>query len=659
MVGRKLKGKIVALDVETTGLDPYHGARIFCWAFMTELGEYGFMEKNPQTLKWLQKEVFDDPTKTVVGHNFKFDLKMFSFEGIDIFNLKCQVACTLILSKMFNMLMPSYELRWLAIHFLNRTTEDKDEIKTWLKQHRAEFVRDKGRLPNFSDAPLKTVARRAIWDVTSTLLLHRFMYPRVMKTCRQLYETERDLMFVVIDMENTGVEVDISRARALRRDARKHEKQILRDLKALVGDITVTCKKKGLLVQKHVAAEDFLPGSNQHLVGAFEKLGIPLKYKTKPKKKKDGTYSGGGNWAFDEYAMIRYVSKPLAGIIRESGEDGWKTERFYDEVYDVLAKEGLSKRELLPPLVLKYREVTKLTSTYYNHLIESPVDRYIRADGREVGVLHCNFNQSEARTGRFSCSKPNLQNMPRLLGPRECFIPRRGRRNWFFDYEQVEMKIFCHFAKDDDMARAIEGDIHQFVAAEIYHVPFNDVTKEQRKRAKQINFGIIYGAKPPKIAETLTEKGLPTTPSEAALLCARYHKRFPSIRRLTVDFEKQLIKDGYVTNPFGRRYHISKKKGYTVLNYMCQGTSADLIKQRMVRVWKYLRLAGAKSKMLMQVHDELCIEMPQCEEQRFVPKVKAIMEEPNDYYVPITVDAEYAKHRWSKKYPAISGGIAI
>lgn len=655
---RLLKGSIVALDVETDGLDPYHGARIFCWAYITDKGEYGFHLKTPETLAWVQR-LFSDESKTVVFHNAKFDLKMFSFEGIDIFDIQATIDCTLILSKLYNMMMPSYELRWLSIHFLNRTTEGKDEIKIWLKENRTRFLDEHGRLPNFSDAPRRVVARRAIWDVTSTLMLHRFMKPRVMQTCKSLYRTERDLMFVVVDMENTGVEVDLTRARELRRSAKKNIKQILKDLQRLVGEITVTCKKKGQTLQKQVLPGKFNPNSGQHLVGAFNKLGIPLKYKTKPKKKKDGTYSGGGNWSFDEYSMIRYVSPPLAGIIRDSGEEGWKTERFYEEVFETLSKNGLRKREILPPLVLKYRELSKMVSTYYDHFIRNAVDRYTRYDGREVGVLHCSFNQSEAKTGRFSSSNPNMQNMPRILGPRECFIVRRGRRNWHFDYEQVEMRFFCHFSKDPDMAQAIEDDIHLYVAAEVYQIAAKKVTKEKRKRAKQINFGIIYGAKPPKVAETLTEMGLPTTASESSLLCARYHRRFPSVRRTTAEFQVELNKEGFIVNDFGRRYHIPKKFGYRCLNYMCQGTSADLIKQRMVAVWKFLRKIGSRARMLITVHDELVIEIPPCEEAYLIPKIQQLMQDLDSYYVPIKVGVEVSTKRWSKKYDPIKVGIKL
>jgi DNA polymerase I-like protein with 3'-5' exonuclease and polymerase domains len=613
------------------------------------------MPKTPETIAWICR-LFNDSTKTIVFHNAKFDLKMFSFEGIDIFSIRAKVDCTLILSKLFNMMLPSYELRWLSIHFLRRSTEHKDEIKDWLKAHRRQFLQEKGRLPNFSDAPRAVVARRAIWDVTSTLLLWARMKPRVFKTCRSLYKTERDLMFVVIDMENRGVEVDLTRARALRRQARKYKKRILRDIKRLVGDISVTCKRKGQTLIKEVAAKAFLPTSNQHLEGAFRKLGIPLKYKTKPKKKKDGTYSGGGNWSFDEYSMIRYVSKPLARIIRDSGEEGWKTERFYDEIYDVLSREGLSKKELLPPLVLKFRELSKMISTYYDHIITQAVDVRERG-GRTVGTLHCSFNQSEAKTGRFSSSSPNMQNMPRLLGPRECFICRIGRRNWHFDYEQVEMKFFCHFSEDDDMTSAIADDIHLFVASQIYELPKEKISSEQRKRAKAINFGILYGAGPEKIAETLTERGLPTTVAEASLLCARYHRRFPSIRRLTQEFSRQLLRDGYVTNPFGRRYHVSKKQGYKILNYMCQGTSADLMKNRMVRVWKYLREIGSSARMLITVHDELVVEMAPRDEQFLVPKIRELMCDRTSYYIPITVGVDVVPIRWSKKFDPMDLGL--
>jgi len=645
--GPNLSGKYVALDVETTGLDPYHGARIFCWAYYTEKGEWGFMFKTPRNLAWIER-LLNDPDKTVIFHNAKFDLKMFSFEGINIYSLKCRVECTLIMSKLWDE-NGQHNLRYLSIRYLDRDTTDKDEVEGWCKRNKRRFVKEKGREPNFKDAPKKMVKRRCVWDVESTLKLYAFLKPRINKTCASLYETERQLIFVTIDMENTGVMVDITRAKKLRRKALVDLRKIHDDLNRMICPLTVQKKKKGEYVE--VTIDDFNPNSSSiQLPAAFNKVGIELKYKTKPKKgRKGGSKTGGGNWSFDEYAMVRYVSKPLASIIRDSGEEGWETDRWYKALKTAIKKHSLKKRELLPPLILKYRELSKMVSTYYDHIIDDAVKVHKTPSGREIGVLHCNFNQSEAMTGRFSCSKPNLQNIPRILGPRECFIPRVGRKNWHLDYAQVEMRMFCHFSKDKKMAAAIDKDIHLAVACEIYDKAEKKISKEQRKRAKGVNFGIIYGSGAATMSETLTKKGLPTSKMEAATLVASYHRKFPSVRQITNEFKVQLHRDGYVPNPFGRRYHVPTKVGYKLLNYMCQGTSADIMKKAMVEAWLWLRENGFKTKIIMTVHDEIVYEVPPAEAKKVIPKLLEIMEDLKGFFVPITVEAEVAPKRWSAK----------
>lgn len=239
--------------------------------------------------------------------------------------------------------------------------------------------------------------------------------------------------------------------------------------------------------------------------------------------------------------------------------------------------------------------------------------------------------------------------MPRILGPRECFIPKKGRINLHVDYEQVEMKFFVHFAKDKTMAKAIAEDIHEAVASQIYKIPRNKITPERRKRAKGINFGIIYGAGPATIAETLTRKGLPTTELESAHLVANYHKAYPSVRQITTNFKSQLIREGFVANPFGRRYHVPSKFAYKILNYMCQGTSADLMKIAMVEIWLWLREQKLRTKIIMTIHDEIVFEVPPIEVETVIPAIKRMMEDLTSYFIAMTVDMKVNYRRWSKK----------
>jgi len=644
-----LRGNLLGIDTESDGLDPYHGDRVFCWTYHTDKGEKGFMLKDRKTLRWME-EVLNDPTKKIIFQNAKHDLKMLSFEGIDVLSLKAEIHCTLIMSKVLDSVGKIHNLRYLARRYLHRDTSRKEEVEDWIKKVTRSFKKEHGRKPNFKDAPMGLVKKRCYWDSKATLDLYKVMYPEVMSICPALYKTERRLVTVCIDMENTGVLIDITRAKELKAKALKALDSIGKELNNLVCPLTVEYKKKGKVVGQEV--EEFNPGSNHHLVAAFLKLGIPLKYKTKPKKKKDrrrGGKTGGGNWCFDEYAMVRYVSKPLASIIYTSSKENWGVIRFYKKVQTIIRKHKLHKRELLPPLVLKYRQLSKLVTTYYDHLINDCVDRYITPTGREIGVLHCNFNQSEASTGRFSSSKPNLQNMPRLLGPRECFITRKGRNNWHGDYGQVEMRFYTHFGQDKKMASRLSSDLHRQTASDIYSKTPEDITKEERERAASINFGIIYGIGAETLAETLSRKGSPTTETQSRKFIKKYHTIYPCVRKTSKRLAAQLERVGYVTNPFGRRYYLPSNLGYKVLNYMCQGTSADQIKKAMVDIWYWLRANNLKSKLLMTIHDEIALEVPPSEEEIVIPKITEYMEDLHNYYVPIPVGWEVVTKRWSNK----------
>lgn len=634
--------KTICLDVETDGLDPFEGARIFGWAYMTDRGEYGWLEKTDDNLDWV-RAILSDYGQSVVFFNSKFDLKMFSFEDVDVLNAKCQIEDPMIMAKCLNSTRFDYKLRTLSKEYLGRDTADKDEIELWVKANSRYYKREYGRKPNFSDAPREIVQRRALWDVESTLLLHHMLRPQVATYCPDLYDTERGLVAVTVDMELRGIRVDRTRAKRLLSSAQAGIGRIDNDLQSIACPLTIDRNGNQYTITR------FNPGSSAiDLPAVFQKIGIELRYKTKPKKdKRTGERSGGGRWSFDEYAMIRYVSTPLQRVIRESGEDGWPAEKFYDEVYKVAETHNLHERELVPPLILKYRELSKMCSTYYEHLINDTVDN-TEIRGNEYGILHCTFNPTKALTGRFSASA-GMQTMPRLLGPRECFVPRPGHRLFFFDYAQIEMKMFVHFAEDNSMAEAIDKDIHLYIASRIYKKPEADISKEQRKRGKATGFGILYGSGAETQAETLTKKGLPTSVIEAERLINAYHREFPSVRRLTKSLKDLLIAQGYVVNPFGRRYYIPHKLGYKALNYFCQGTAADIIKRAMVRIWRYLRESSLRSRLLLTIHDELVVEIPRSEERIVVPKIVEIMEDKTTYFVPITVDVEVTSSRWSEK----------
>ena len=626
-----MEGNIVAIDCETTGLDPYHGHRVFCFGYMTEKGEYGFFTKSKASIAWLER-LLNDSTKTIIFHNAKFDLKMLLFEGIDIFKIRADIHCTLVLAKLYS-IIGKYDLKSLAVRYCERTTEDKDEVTTWIKSNTRVFLREKGRRPTFKDAPIEIVKKRCLWDVESTILLFHALKNKVIKDAQlaSLYDRERQIMFISIGMENRGVKIDIEKAKELRNNAACGVKTIQKWLNQIVCPLAIEGKEP---------VTELKASSSIQLPAAFRKLGISLKYRTQAKKGK-----GGGRWSFDYYSMSRYVPQSVTKLMRTASEESWEIERFLCELVEYMKEHHLKRKDIFPALVLKLREQTKLISTYYNHFIDEAVP--LKND-HNYGILHGTFNPSEAMTGRFSASKPNLQNLPRLTGPRECFIARTNRTNYYFDYEQVEMRMFVHFAKDEQMAEAIKKDIHTHVAAQIYHCTESEVKKEWRTRAKQISFGVLYGAGPDRIAEALTKNGLPTTRLEAEDLFVTYHRSFPSVRKLTNRLKLMILRNGYITNPFGRRYHIPSQFAYKALNYMCQGTAADLMKDAMVRIWTMIEQNKLQSRIIQTVHDELVIEIPR-EEEYFVTTFKELMEDKSNYFVPITVSVARSVHRWSDK----------
>jgi DNA polymerase-1 len=315
-----------------------------------------------------------------------------------------------------------------------------------------------------------------------------------------------------------------------------------------------------------------------------------------------------------------------------------KTKTGYSTDEEVLTK--LAPMHELPALILEYRQLAKLKSTYLDAL-----PRMVVEDGR----IHCSFNQAGAETGRLSADHPNLQNIPvrtdigRKI--REAFIPRRdGNVLLSADYSQIELRFLAHFAGDPNLIEAFRNgeDIHTYTAALIFEVPQADVTTEMRYRAKRINFGIIYG-----MSAFGLGKDLGVSAREAQDFIDRYFLRYPGIQAFMASCEAKAKEQGFVTTMFGRRRYIPEINSRNMAlrqfaerqaaNSPLQGSSADLIKVAMLAVDKMLKEKGFKSKMIMTVHDELVFDCPAQEVDALAPAVKDIMENVVTLSVPIEV----------------------
>jgi len=296
----------------------------------------------------------------------------------------------------------------------------------------------------------------------------------------------------------------------------------------------------------------------------------------------------------------------------------------------------------VPSLVLDYRSLSKLRSTY--------VDALPKLVNEETGRIHTDFNQTVAATGRLSSSNPNLQNIPirtkRGREIRKAFVPEDGYQILAADYSQVELRVIASISEDENMIRAFKNgeDIHARTAKEIFGLSaLDEVTPDHRRKAKEVNFGIPYGVS----AYGLSNR-LGISNSEGKEMIDQYFERFPSIKNYieeTVQFAKE---NEYVATLLGRRRYIPdinsrnwNVRGFAermAINMPIQGTAADIIKLAMIEVDRYLREENLKSRMLLQVHDELVFEIHESETDLVQKKIKSLMENAYELSVPLDVE---------------------
>ncbi len=317
---------------------------------------------------------------------------------------------------------------------------------------------------------------------------------------------------------------------------------------------------------------------------------------------------------------------------------GKKTKTGYSTAADVLEK--LQGEHPVIEKILEYRTLTKLKSTYADGL-----ENYIAEDGR----IHSNFNQTITATGRISSTEPNLQNIPiRMeLGReiRRSFVPRDGYVFMDADYSQIELRVLAHMSKDQELINAysMDEDIHRITASKVFGVPFEEVTPLQRRNAKAVNFGIVYG-----ISSFGLSQDLSISKKEAGEYIKQYFETYPGIKT----FLDQLVSDGkehaYVTTMYGRRRPVPELKSSNfmqrsfgeriAMNSPIQGTAADIIKIAMIKVWATLKEKNLCSKLILQVHDELLLEVKK-EEVKEVEKVLAdCMQHAAELLVKLEVD---------------------
>ena len=342
--------------------------------------------------------------------------------------------------------------------------------------------------------------------------------------------------------------------------------------------------------------------------------------------------------------------KQLGHILFEKLEMpyGKKTKTGYSTAADVLEK--LAVEYPLVSKILEYRQLAKLKSTYADGLAN-----FIEEDGR----IHTNFQQTVTATGRLSSTDPNLQNIPirmelgRMI--RKVFLPKDGYVFVDADYSQIELRILAHMSGDEMLIQAYREaqDIHRMTASQVFHTPFEEVTDLQRRNAKAVNFGIVYG-----ISSFGLSQDLSISKKEAQEYIERYFESYPKIKDFLDGCVEKAKKDGYSVTMFGRRRPLPEISSSNfmqrsfgeriAMNAPIQGTAADIIKIAMNRVHRRLIDEGLKSRLLLQVHDELLIEAAPDE----VDEVKKILDEEMKGAADLSVELEIDTHTGKNWYEA-------
>ena len=328
---------------------------------------------------------------------------------------------------------------------------------------------------------------------------------------------------------------------------------------------------------------------------------------------------------------------------------GRKTKTGYSTAADVLEK--LAPDYPIIAKILEYRQLTKLKSTYADGLAV-----YIREDGR----IHGKFNQTITATGRISSTEPNLQNIPvrmelgRLI--RKVFVPEEGYVFVDADYSQIELRVLAHCSEDKQLIQAYKEaqDIHRITASQVFHTPFDEVTDLQRRNAKAVNFGIVYGISSYGLSEDLS-----IDIKEAKKYIEQYFKTYPGIKAFLDDTVKHAKEMGYVVTLFGRRRPVPELSSSNfmqrsfgervAMNAPIQGTAADIMKIAMCAVNRRLKENRMKSRLVLQVHDELLVEAYQTEVEEVKQILQQEMEQAASLEVPLVVDMHTGENWYEAK----------
>ncbi|MDX5977309.1 DNA polymerase I [Vreelandella alkaliphila] len=577
-LARLKKAERFCFDLETTSLN-YMDADIVGVGLALEAGEAAYIplahdyldapaQLDRQQVLQALKPLLEDPEKTKVGQNLKYDISVLANYDIRVVG---PLADTMLASYVLNSTATRHDMDSLALKYLGEKTISFEEIA------------GKGaKQLTFNQIALEQAVPYACEDVDITLRLQEILRPQVEREGRLadvLDHLELPLINVLSRIERNGVALDAER---LHEQSQQLERRI-RELESEAFEL---------------AGREFNLGSPKQLGQIlFEEQKIPVIKKT-PKG----------------------APSTAEAVLEELALD-----------YP------------LPKVIMQHRGLAKLKSTY--------TDKLPRLLNKTTGRVHTSYHQAVTATGRLSSSDPNLQNIPIRTEEgrkiRQAFVARPGYRIVAADYSQIELRIMAHLSEDKGLLEAFaEGrDIHTATAAEVFGTALEKVSADQRRSAKAINFGLIYG-----MSAWGLSRQLHIDRNQAQTYIDRYFDRYPGVARYMDRIRTQAAEDGFVETVLGRRLYLpeihsqnrNRRQGAerTAINAPMQGTAADIIKQAMIDVDAWLAEGEFDALMVMQVHDELVFEVAEGQVEAFIEQVQARMQAAATLSVPLIVEAE-------------------
>ena len=616
-----LKGNLIAIDTETTGLNPWNSqiykkygmrpARPFAFSFCDSYGNKAFIrwEVDPMTRKVVtigkdiraMSELLGDPDITKVGHNISFDIRMVRLSGIK-FNWKkvhdsMFMAHVLTGGSLFN-----YGLKPLSEEYLDIGDSDLKELMAsvliarrlarkngWAISNKETHGREHVKSDMWLGDP-ELCKKYALLDAERTMLLYLGMRKEFEPALLEIYKTEMQLTKVVYRMEGRGVRVfpqDIER------------------LKKFYGEY----REKWRKIAEANGGKGLNFNSPKQLVNLFC---VQKKYKTRK-------HTNSGQPSVDGAELARMAKK------------------------DILAK-----------AILEYKAGDSMLSKFMG-----AYERFMALEDG-IWVLHPNFHQCGTKTGRFSCSDPNLQQAATEdsvkkkadlgLKPRETLGVRSGHVWYLPDFSQMEVWIFAFAAKDKILMNALLSgqDVHEAIAKQVWGTTadYKRNKKLYRKKGKTMMFLKLYGGTSKAASELMD-----CSRDEAQIAIDEFDYRLPGVNTFIKQVSNTVEQRGYIENLFGRQYYIDRHYAYRAVNYFVQGTCADIIKRAMVRLWKKFNEDRQKVRLILTIHDELPIEVPKLiHSVKLQKEIIRIMQADSDRLgipVPLPVTMKISENRWS------------